>query len=62
LLDRGKSFKGLCEHHQEREGDSLLVELDRQTDLNWRIETADAFSSQWQQKIDLERQLIKGLL
>jgi len=54
LLDREKSFKGLCEHHQEREEASLFIELDKQTDLVWREESIAAFSQQWQQILDSE--------
>jgi hemerythrin-like domain-containing protein len=54
LLDREKSFKGLCEHHQEREEVSLFIELDKQTDLAWREKNIEAFSQQWQQILDLE--------
>ncbi len=62
LLDREKSFKGLCEHHQEREEASLLVELDRQCDENWRIEAVNSFSQEWEQKLEIEMQSIKDLL
>ncbi len=30
LLDKEKSFKGLTEHHEEREEEGMLMELDRQ--------------------------------
>ena len=54
LLDRQKTFKGLCEHHQEREEISLFVELDRQTDANWRQEELASFAEQWQQLLATE--------
>ena len=30
LLDKEKTFKGLTEHHEEREEDAMLKELDEQ--------------------------------
>lgn len=62
LLDREKSFKGLCEHHQEREEDSLLFELDRQTDVLWRLKVSDSFSTLWEKKFKTELESIKNLL
>jgi hypothetical protein len=62
LLDREKSFKGLCEHHQEREEASLLVELDQQLDCEWREETANLFSSRWKQILDYEMEKIRELI
>ncbi len=48
LMDREKSFKGLCEHHQEREEQSLLVELDTQADSDWKMNTIGKFSDLWE--------------
>ena len=62
LLDREKSFKGLCEHHQEREESSLLIELDRQTNSKWREEQVVLFSQRWKQILDIEMEEIKGLI
>ncbi|MBT7950160.1 MAG: hypothetical protein HN764_00920 [Gammaproteobacteria bacterium] len=59
LLDREKSFKGLCEHHQEREESSLLIELDRQVNNEWREEKLNLFLQQWQQTMDKEMEEIK---
>jgi len=47
LLDREKSFKGLCEHHQEREETGMLPALDRQTDTAWRISIIEPFMNEW---------------
>lgn len=33
LLDKEKTFKGLTEHHEEREEDAMLKELDEQLEL-----------------------------
>jgi hypothetical protein len=62
LLDREKSYKGLCEHHQEREETSLLVELDRQCDTRWRAEVGNLFSEKWKQKMALEMENVRVLL
>lgn len=51
LLDREKSFKGLCEHHQEREEAGMLPALDRQTDTVWRTAIIEPFVEEWRTKI-----------
>lgn len=48
LLDREKSVKGLCEHHQEREEKGMLPALDRQTDAAWRASIIAPFRAAWQ--------------
>lgn len=55
LLDREKSYKGLCEHHQEREEAGMLPALDEQTDAAWRTEIIAPFSAEWQATIELLR-------
>ena len=60
LLERQKTFKGLCEHHQEREEASMFVELDRQTDANWRQEKLAQFSESWELLLATELKAIKG--
>jgi hypothetical protein len=47
LLDREKSFKGLCEHHQEREEKGMLPALDRQTETAWRQSIIEPFTDEW---------------
>lgn len=47
LLDREKSVKGLCEHHQEREEKGMLPALDRQTDAAWRSAVIEPFIAAW---------------
>ena len=47
LLDEEKTFKGLCEHHQEREERGILPELDKQTDEKWRIRIIKPFLKEW---------------
>ena len=41
FLDMEKTFKGLCEHHQEREEKGMLPELDKQADEKWRIRSCN---------------------
>ena len=48
LLDREKTFKGLCEHHQEREEAGLLPVLDAQTTAEWRMTILEPFNAEWQ--------------
>ncbi len=47
LLDREKSFKGLCEHHQEREETGMLPALDKYTDVSWRTAIIESFMAEW---------------
>ena len=48
LLDQEKSYKGLTEHHQEREEAGMLPALDAQTDANWRSAILEPFTAEWQ--------------
>ena len=47
FLDQEKTFKGLCEHHQEREEAGMLPELDRQTDTKWCASVIEPFLKEW---------------
>lgn len=47
ILDREKSFKGLCEHHQEREEAGMLPALDRYTEPEWRNAIIVPFIEAW---------------
>ncbi len=47
LLDREKSFKGVCEHHQEREEAGMLPALDKQTESAWRAAIIEPFLKAW---------------
>ena len=47
ILDREKSFKGLCEHHQEREEAGMLPALDRHTEPEWRNAIIAPFVEAW---------------
>ncbi len=47
LIDREKSFKGVFEHHQEREEAGMLPALDRHTDSTWRTTIIEPFVNDW---------------
>jgi hypothetical protein len=47
FLDQEKTFKGLCEHHQEREEAGMLPELDRHSDTEWRASVIEPFLKEW---------------
>ena len=47
FLDKEKTFKGLREHHQEREEAGILPELDKQTDTKWRASIIEPFLKEW---------------
>ena len=49
LLDHEKTFKGLTEHHEEREEDALLQELDEQLDQKIIGELITKLDSAWKQ-------------
>lgn len=53
LLDREKSFKGLCEHHQEREEKGMLPALDKQTDAAWRASIIEPFVDKWRAMVQV---------
>ena len=59
FLDREKSFKGLCEHHQEREEASMLLELDTQKDLGWLLSEKKNFQNEWEKVYNQVMELIK---
>ncbi len=47
ILDQEKTFKGVCEHHQEREEMALFPALDKQTDSDWRTGVIAPFQQAW---------------
>ena len=54
LLDQEKSYKGLCEHHQEREEAGMLPALDNQTDAGWRRSLIEQFAHEWQATLNAQ--------
>ncbi|MCH9049368.1 MAG: hypothetical protein IH836_10630 [Proteobacteria bacterium] len=61
FLDREKTFKGYCEHHQEREEAGLLPSLDAQTDTEWRAKIIWPFVKEWEQCMERNMKIIKNL-
>ena len=61
LLDKEKTFKGLCEHHQEREEKGILPELDEQTDEQWRIRIIKPFLKEWESCMKRITEIISGV-
>jgi len=61
LLDKGKTFKGLLEHHQEREEAGILPELDRQTDTRWRESVIRPFLKEWNYRMERNQSIVAGI-
>ena len=62
LIDREKSFKGLCEHHEEREEDAMLPALDKQTAADWRESIINEFSAKWHELITQQKNTIREVV
>ena len=60
-LDREKTLKGLCEHHQEREEAGILPELDSQTDTDWRVGIIEPFLKKWNAQIECNMEIVSGI-
>jgi hypothetical protein len=58
LLDQEKTFKGLCEHHQEREEAGMLPELDNQTEKRWRAQIIEPFMNAWSNCMERNRIIV----
>lgn len=61
FLDREKTFKGYCEHHQDREEQGLLPELDNLTDSAWRTGIIGPFVKDWENCVKRNMLLINKL-
>ncbi len=61
FLDKEKTFKGLCEHHQEREEAGMLPELDKQTDTNWRMSIIEPFLKEWCYCMEHKINIVNGI-
>ena len=48
LLDQEKTFKNVCEHHELREEECLLMQLDQHLDGALKNELAASFGAIWQ--------------
>ncbi len=60
-LDREKTLKGLCEHHQEREESGILPELDSQTDTDWRASIIEPFLKKWNAQLERNMEIVSGI-
>ena len=61
FLDKERTFKRLCEHHQEREEAGMLPELDRQTDTKWRLSVIGPFLREWNCCMDHNMDIVIGI-
>lgn len=61
FLDREKTFKGYCEHHQDREEQGLLPELDNLTDSIWRESIIGPFIAAWESCVNRNMLLINKI-
>jgi len=61
LLEYEKTFKGVCEHHQEREEAGLLPELDQNTDAKWRASIIEPFLKEWSDCMEHNVNIINGI-
>jgi hemerythrin-like domain-containing protein len=61
FLDKEKTFKGLCEHHQEREEAGIFPELDRLTDTKWRTSIIEPFLTEWDSCMKRNMNIVNGI-
>lgn len=61
FLDREKTFKGYCEHHQDREENGLLPELDGLVDSKWRADVIGPFVDDWENSVKQHMASINNL-
>ena len=61
FLEREKTFKGYCEHHQDREEEGLLPELDKLTDSTWRAGIISPFVEEWKNCLIRNKESISKL-
>jgi hypothetical protein len=61
LLDWEKTFKGLSEHHQEREEKGMLPELDKETDSEWRASIIGPFLKEWNDCMERNMKIVNGI-
>jgi hypothetical protein len=61
FIDKEKTLKGVCEHHQEREETGLLPELDQATGLKWRADAIGPFLQEWTECMKRNTRIIAEL-
>ncbi len=52
FIEDEKIFKGVCEHHQEREEKGILPELSQQTDVKWCKSIIEPFFNEWNNRME----------
>ena len=57
LLDKEKTFKGLTEHHEEREEDGMMKELDEQLENNHIKQLDSDIKEIWVEVLDVIKQV-----
>jgi len=62
FLDREKTFKGYCEHHQDREEEGMLPELDDLADSGWRAGIIGPFVEEWENCVTHNTRTVKKIL
>jgi len=61
FIDKERTFKGLCEHHQEREEVEMLPELDKRTDIKWRASIIEPFLKEWNNCVARNINIVHGM-
>jgi hypothetical protein len=61
FLDKEKTFKALCEHHQEREEAGMLPELDKHTDIEWRASIIEPFLKDWNDCMERNMKIVNRI-
>ena len=61
FLEKEKSFKGLCEHHQEREEAGMLAELDKHADAEWRTGVIEPFLQEWTSCMERNMSIVNSI-
>jgi len=61
FLDKERTFKGLCEHHQEREESGMLPQLDNRTKKAWRASVIRSFLKEWNRCMERNMDIIIGI-
>jgi hypothetical protein len=61
FLDREKMLKGVREHHQEREEAGMLMELDKETDAEWRVSTIEPYLKEWNCRMKRVTEVVRSM-
>ena len=61
ILDQEKTFKGVCEHHHEREEMALFPALDEQSDSEWCTGVIAPFQEVWDGCMERNRNIVSQI-